>query len=357
MEELTEKKINIELLRLAIIALLVASMFGVLQYFQNNTIDALGVDALLKVVAIVLFKAPFLLFITYVIVLGLSLRYENKNSFPKVQAYLYDLGIFLTSFLILFVIILALLAWLFGQIPKFPWWVAALIVWGIVLAVVILTNYPLIKKYFKKKLKANVSKVCEGKKHDEEMLKVAKRTLSFSRLSFGMTIVSTLILGFIAVLSIVILFPAQPNIRILGSIEGVNSGDNLLKECEIFSCSFNYNKDFRPYSLNKNDNYTVFDITVVNEGKSTSNIGALFKCNFEVAGAALIVSSRQAINASIQWRGNTLPSALSINNQKINDLVDIRLFGYVPSNNPLCHFIYSSEDKGKDEFDITFKKI
>lgn len=68
-----EKQINYELLRLAIITLLVAVMFGILQiYPDGKTFDTMSMGVVLKVVASTMLYAPFPIFVIYLILLGLN---------------------------------------------------------------------------------------------------------------------------------------------------------------------------------------------------------------------------------------------------------------------------------------------
>ena len=90
-----------ELLRLAIITLLISSMFGILYYFpEGETFDSVSMGAVLAVIARTMLYAPFPIFALYLISLGLNSRYKKRRSFPKLQAFLYDLGILLTVFII-----------------------------------------------------------------------------------------------------------------------------------------------------------------------------------------------------------------------------------------------------------------
>src|SRR3989344_3621934 len=69
-----EKQINGELLRLAIITLLIASIFGILQYFpEGKTFDTISIGVVLKVIASTILYATFpifaILFISFVWIL------------------------------------------------------------------------------------------------------------------------------------------------------------------------------------------------------------------------------------------------------------------------------------------------
>ncbi len=146
-----QKQINDELLRLAIITLLIACMFGILQYFpEGKTFDSMGIGVVLKVVALTMLYAPLPIFAIYLILLGLNSRYEKKRVYLKLQSFFYDLGIFLTVFIIILATLFYSLIWI---LVKFPWFPMKLVV-GIIWAFIILSAisiYITIRNHFKKK--------------------------------------------------------------------------------------------------------------------------------------------------------------------------------------------------------------
>ena len=116
-----EKQINGELLRLAIITLLIASIFGILQYFpEGKTFDTISIGVVLKVIASTILYATFPIFAIYLMFLGLNSRYEKKKNFIKAQTFFYDLGIFLTTFIIIFAILFISFVWILVKFPSFP---------------------------------------------------------------------------------------------------------------------------------------------------------------------------------------------------------------------------------------------
>ena len=144
-----KKEIDNELLRLAIITLLVATMFGVLQYFGDKTFETIGIDAILKTVALVLLKVPFLIFIFYVILMGLNLRYEKRKEFLKLKAFIYDLGIDMTIFVICFAILFAGLVWLLVKFPIIPMKLIVGVIWAFIILVAVIF-YREIMKHIRK---------------------------------------------------------------------------------------------------------------------------------------------------------------------------------------------------------------
>lgn len=131
-----EKQINNDLLRLAVITLLIASMFGILQYFpEGKTFDTIGMGVILKVVASTMLYAPFPIFVIYLIILGLNSRYEKSRTYFRLQSFFYDLGIFLTTFIIVFVSFFSFFIRLLVKVPQFPMEVII----GVLLAFVILS--------------------------------------------------------------------------------------------------------------------------------------------------------------------------------------------------------------------------
>ncbi|MDD5331433.1 MAG: hypothetical protein PHE43_01240 [Candidatus Nanoarchaeia archaeon] len=147
-----QKQTNDELLRLAIITLLVACMFGVLQYFPEEKTFDLGIDVVLKVVASTMLLAPFPIFVIYLIILGLNLRYKKKRTFLKSQAFFYDFGIALTIFIIIFTILLASLIWLLVNFPKFPMGIIVGVIWAFLIVGIIVTLRISLSHFKKKKL-------------------------------------------------------------------------------------------------------------------------------------------------------------------------------------------------------------
>lgn len=146
-----EKQTNNELLRLAIITLLVATMFGILQiYPDGKTFDTMSIGVVLKVVASTMLYAPFPIFIIYLILLGLNTRYEKSRTYPKLQSFFYDLGIFLTTFIFILASLFSFFIWLLVKVPTFPMSVVAGIIWTVLIISAIVIYFS-IRRHFKKK--------------------------------------------------------------------------------------------------------------------------------------------------------------------------------------------------------------
>jgi hypothetical protein len=144
------KESDNELMRLAIITLLIAAMFEILQYFQGTTFDTINTDVILKVVALVMLKATFPIFAIYLILLGLNTRYEKNRTYPKLQAFFYDLGLFLTTFVIILASLFYFFVWLLVKIPTFPMGVIVGVLWGVIITSAIVIYFS-IRNHFKKK--------------------------------------------------------------------------------------------------------------------------------------------------------------------------------------------------------------
>ena len=145
-----QKQMNNELLRLAIITLLIACMFGILQYYpEGKTFDSIEMGVLLKVVASTMLYAPFPIFVIYLILLGLNSRYDKKRVYFKLQAFFYDLGIFLTVFIILLATLFLSLIWIFGTFPWFPMKLVIGIIWTFIIVSAIVV-FMKIRSYYKK---------------------------------------------------------------------------------------------------------------------------------------------------------------------------------------------------------------
>lgn len=144
------KESDNELLRLAIITLLIAAMFGILQYFQGKTFDTMSMDVILKVVALVMLKATFPIFAIYLILLGLNSRYEKNRIYPRLQAFFYDLGIFLTTFVIILASLFYFFVWLLVKVPTFPMGIIVGVLWIVIIlsAIVIFLR---LRNHFKKR--------------------------------------------------------------------------------------------------------------------------------------------------------------------------------------------------------------
>ncbi|MFZ5955662.1 MAG: hypothetical protein ACOYT4_04500 [Nanoarchaeota archaeon] len=147
--ELKEK--DNELMKLAIITLLVAVMFGILQIYPDGKIfDTIGIGVVLKVVASTMLYAPFPIFLIYLILLGLNTRYEKSRTYPKPQAFFYDLGIFLTTFIFILASLFSFFIWLLVKVPTFPMSVVVCVISaGIIIGAIVICFS--IRRHFKKK--------------------------------------------------------------------------------------------------------------------------------------------------------------------------------------------------------------
>lgn len=133
------KETDSELMRLAIITLLIAGMFGILQVFpEGKTFDSVGIGMILKVIASTMLYAPFPIFAIYVMLLGLNSRYEKGRNFIKTQAFFYDLGIFLTTFIIILATLFASFIWLLVKVPTFPMWIIVSAMWIFIIVTAII---------------------------------------------------------------------------------------------------------------------------------------------------------------------------------------------------------------------------
>jgi hypothetical protein len=145
------KESDNELMRLAIITLLVAAMFGILQiYPDGKTFDTMSIGVVLKVVASTMLYAPFPIFIIYLILLGLNTRYGKNRAYPKLQAFFYDLGIFLTTFIFILASLFSFFIWLLVKVPTFPMGVVVGVIWAVIIISAIVIYFS-IRRHFKKK--------------------------------------------------------------------------------------------------------------------------------------------------------------------------------------------------------------
>lgn len=144
--------INKELLRLAVITILIAGIFGILQYFpEGKTFASLEMGVILKVVALTMLYAAFPIFALYLLFLGINLRYEKGKKYPNAQSFFYDLGIFITTFIIVLSLLIFFLIWILVKFPIVPMWIITSIIWIVLIFSAIIIGKK-IHKIFKNRL-------------------------------------------------------------------------------------------------------------------------------------------------------------------------------------------------------------
>jgi hypothetical protein len=94
-----EPKENEEGLKIAIVALLVAMNFGILHYFGGQQFETMTLVVVLSVISKVFVKLNLLIFLLYVISLGLS-RIKKLNFLEKAHKELYAAGMFLMTLIV-----------------------------------------------------------------------------------------------------------------------------------------------------------------------------------------------------------------------------------------------------------------
>ena len=120
---------NNEALRLAVIALLIALTFGILQHYGEQTFDSVGMDIILKVSAIVFLYVLVPLSTLYLVLMGVNLRYHKRRIFSKLQFFFYDLNIALAVLLLVLVLLLSGAVKLLLIIPSFPMSLLVSLIW------------------------------------------------------------------------------------------------------------------------------------------------------------------------------------------------------------------------------------
>ena len=142
MKESTDK----EMLKLTVITVLMVSMFGILQYFpEGRTFDSIEIGLFLKGIALIMLQVSLPIFSLYLIFLGINLQGE-KSKYPNAQSLFYELGIFSTTFTILFTIMFFFLVWILIKIPNFPMWILVSAIWIFVIIGAIILVRHLFKK-------------------------------------------------------------------------------------------------------------------------------------------------------------------------------------------------------------------
>lgn len=86
-------------LRVAIVTLLVALNFGILNYFGDAKFSSIDFGLTLKVIANVFVNFNLLVFLFYVLLLGVSKAYR-KPKMKEFHTFLYDLGMALTMVIV-----------------------------------------------------------------------------------------------------------------------------------------------------------------------------------------------------------------------------------------------------------------
>ncbi len=94
-------------IRVAIVALLVALNFGILNYFGDKKFDDITFGSILKVSASVFVGLALLIFLLYIIMLGISKSYR-KTKIKEVHPFLYDLGLALTALIVFMALVISL---------------------------------------------------------------------------------------------------------------------------------------------------------------------------------------------------------------------------------------------------------
>ncbi len=111
-------------LRLTIIAVLLAMLFGILQYIPKGTkYEVFTVEGVLFVLSQTLFPTALFIFFIYTIIVAFRAGYdrslENSLKLKKFEAFSYDLGMTVTFISLLIATGLALLANIINIFPIF----------------------------------------------------------------------------------------------------------------------------------------------------------------------------------------------------------------------------------------------
>jgi hypothetical protein len=126
-----KKETDKEILRLAVVTLLISSIFYILNYFSEwIPADQVTLDVFLKIISTVSFKFVFPIFLIYLVLLGLTLKKGKRKNLEKGKEYFYALGIDLTFFILMFTATLCILVWTLVKFPKIPMWLIQLVIWS-----------------------------------------------------------------------------------------------------------------------------------------------------------------------------------------------------------------------------------
>ena len=123
-------KENHETLRLAIVALLIAIIFGLLQIFpEGKTFENVSLGAILKAISLSALPITLPFFGIYVLLIAHNMRYKKNKSLLKLQHLFYDLGVFLTIFMTFLVLLLMGSVYLLTTNPSFPMGIVVAAFW------------------------------------------------------------------------------------------------------------------------------------------------------------------------------------------------------------------------------------
>lgn len=96
-----------ETIRLAVVTLLIALNFGILNFMKDRTTEGIDIYVILMVISLVFTKAVLFVFLIYIVTLGIS-KLNTKTKFRKIYPFFYDMGIVLTIVTILLAVLISI---------------------------------------------------------------------------------------------------------------------------------------------------------------------------------------------------------------------------------------------------------
>lgn len=94
-------------IRVAIVALLIALNFGILNYVGDKKFNTINFESILKVSAGVFVGLTLLIFLLYIIALGISKSYKTSK-IKEAHPFLYDLGLALTALIVFMTVVVSI---------------------------------------------------------------------------------------------------------------------------------------------------------------------------------------------------------------------------------------------------------
>ena len=92
--------------RISVLALMLAILFGLLQYIPlNKTYDSFVIEMALKIISQIFFQVSLFIILVYVILISIDLGYGMKGVIPRrILKCTYNLAVLINLFIILFVL-------------------------------------------------------------------------------------------------------------------------------------------------------------------------------------------------------------------------------------------------------------
>lgn len=104
--------------RIAIITVLLAIFYGVLQLLPDSTKLPFGWELAIKVIAKTCFGLVSALSVLYLLCLAINRSYNVPVRFPQLEEFFYDVAVVLTAFISAFTLLLVFGLWLITQITN-----------------------------------------------------------------------------------------------------------------------------------------------------------------------------------------------------------------------------------------------